>query len=754
MQRKALVRAAVAAIGAAALVSVSGAVAATGVTVGANVNAGAEAFDQAETGIAINPTNPQNVVVFANDALGNTARYYTFDGGSSWTRGTVNTGLACCDGQAAFDSFGNLFLVYLSADTTQVHLVVSTDGGATFTSPTILASTGDVDQPSIAVGDGSVWVDWNQDGVIAARGAAVTGLGSIGAFGPQQGIPNACVIVNFPPNAPCYGSFGGIAVGPAGQVTVTYQNPYDDQGPATISTSTDSNGLSPGGFAKPVVVTQTNVGGFDFIPAQPDRSIDAEANLAYDRSGGPHNGRLYMAYTDETPNESNNTDIYVRTSNNNGATWSAPVKVNDDQTTTSQFMPAISVDQTTGNVAVTWYDSRNDCGSACLGHGSTDSTANNDAMYYGAVSFDGGATFGANFQISDGVSNVADSGGGVDYGDYVSNDFNNGLLYPAWSDNSNSTGDNPDGTLRYLDIYTAKITVVTPDLTPPTTTITLSPSSPNGNNGWYKGPVTVAVGATDDSSGVAETRCVLDPASAPTSFADLASGCGYTGSGANVSSDGPHTVYAASKDNGGNAEKPVSSSFKIDETAPTVTCPASPSFTFGSAGNQVTATVSDAGSLPLQASVSAAAPATTVGMHSITVTGEDNAGNTTTVSCSYSVVYNFTGFFQPVDNLPTLNSVKAGQAIPVKFSLADNQGLNVLASGSPQSQPIGCSSTAPVDAIEQTTNAGNSSLSYDTTTNTYTYTWKTDKAWANTCRQLILTLNDGTIERANFTFTK
>jgi len=34
------------------------------------------------------------------------------------------------------------------------------------------------------------------------------------------------------------------------------------------------------------------------------------------------------------------------------------------------------------------------------------------------------------------------------------------------------------------------------------------------------------------------------------------------------------------------------------------------------------------------------------------------------------------------------------------------------------------------------------------------YVWKTDKIWANTCRQLVVKLNDGTLHGANFTFTK
>jgi hypothetical protein len=117
-----------------------------------------------------------------------------------------------------------------------------------------------------------------------------------------------------------------------------------------------------------------------------------------------------------------------------------------------------------------------------------------------------------------------------------------------------------------------------------------------------------------------------------------------------------------------------------------------------------------------------------------------------------TVIYNFSGFFQPVDNLPTLNVVKAGSAIPVKFRLSGDQGLNIFAAGYPRSQIIQCDSTAVVDGIEETVTAGSSSLSYNPSTDTYTYVWKTDKAWANTCRQLVVKLNDGTCHQANFKF--
>ena len=95
---------------------------------------------------------------------------------------------------------------------------------------------------------------------------------------------------------------------------------------------------------------------------------------------------------------------------------------------------------------------------------------------------------------------------------------------------------------------------------------------------------------------------------------------------------GTHEVYAASEDNAGADETPVSASFKIDRTPPTVTCAAPmPTFQLGSAGGLVTAVVGDAGSGAVSSSVSATASAETAGAHTVDLTGEDVAGNTTTV---------------------------------------------------------------------------------------------------------------------------
>ena len=68
----------------------------------------------------------------------------------------------------------------------------------------------------------------------------------------------------------------------------------------------------------------------------------------------------------------------------------------------------------------------------------------------------------------------------------------------------------------------------------------------------------------------------------------------------------------------------------------------------------------------------AAIDTSTVGSHSFTVAITDNAGNSGSVTYTYRVVYSFTGFMQPVDNLPDLNVATGGSAVPVKFSLVEN----------------------------------------------------------------------------------
>jgi predicted extracellular nuclease len=117
------------------------------------------------------------------------------------------------------------------------------------------------------------------------------------------------------------------------------------------------------------------------------------------------------------------------------------------------------------------------------------------------------------------------------------------------------------------------------------------------------------------------------------------------------------------------------------------------------------------------------------------------------------VDFDFGGFQPPVDGPPVVNTVKAGAGVPVKFSLGGDFGLDIFSSG-PTSRQFTCESGAPSDLIEETVPAGGSSLTYDPSTDTYTYVWKTLKSWANTCRRLEATLIDGTYVSADFRFTK
>lgn len=148
-------------------------------------------------------------------------------------------------------------------------------------------------------------------------------------------------------------------------------------------------------------------------------------------------------------------------------------------------------------------------------------------------------------------------------------------------------------------------------------------------------------------------------------------------------------------------------------------------------------------------------------IHTMRVAPEDETSNVperltrtldTDSKPDWGPFYDFGGFYEPVNNLPTTNVVKAGSAVPVKFDLDGDQGLDIFAAGYPKSQRIDCDTEAPIDSVEQTATAGDSGLSYDAATGRYTYVWKTDKAWSDTCRELVMKLGDSTIHRASFEF--
>lgn len=428
-----------------------------------NVDVSQRPHNESEETIAVNPTNPDNIVIVSNVDRPRAGMFeaVSFDRGATWVQSLIgdndNLGDACCDPSLSFDRYGNLYLAYLLNVENTVPVALSTDGGRHFRLIANIAKPAEtktppnkerslfrfVDQPTIVAGQGAVWLVFNAGGPMVATGAPVTGFGAVGNFIPLKIVPgsNNC-------------TYGDVAIGPGGMVMQVCTLTESGQGGGKLFVNVDPDGLGPAGFGRRVSVTDTHVGGFDFIPPQPDRSVDAEPGLAWDRTGGPHNGRAYLIYTIEQRNESDNTDIEVRHSDDNGATWSAPVRVNDDATANSQFLPKISLDPTSGHLAVSWYDSRNDLGTG--GPGDTDGVPNDDVQFFAAFSTDG-TVFTPNRQVSAGTSNAPDAHNSIDYGDYTGLAFYQGLAHPAWADNSNSAGHNPNGRLHQLDVYTATI---------------------------------------------------------------------------------------------------------------------------------------------------------------------------------------------------------------------------------------------------------------------------------------------------------
>jgi len=197
----------------------------------------------------------------------------------------------------------------------------------------------------------------------------------------------------------------------------------------------------------------------------------------------------------------------------------------------------------------------------------------------------------------------------------------------------------------------------------------------------------------------------------------------------------------------------------IDNTPPTISCPANmtvylPLNTTATSMvvNYTPPVGSDncAGVTTLQTGGLASGATFPIGTTSNVFRATDAAGNYTDCSFTVTVLYDFTGFFSPVNNLPTLNAVNAGRAIPVKFSLSGNKGLNIFAPENPYTVSLNCATNDPGVDVTETVNAGSSSLSFGG--DQYNYVWATPSSWAGTCRQLVIKLNDGSVHTANFRF--
>jgi hypothetical protein len=279
------------------------------------------------------------------------------------------------------------------------------------------------------------------------------------------------------------------------------------------------------------------------------------------------------------------------------------------------------------------------------------------------------------------------------------------------------------------------------DSTPPT----VDCSVPDGT--WHATDVSIDCSASDSGSGLANASDV-----GFSLFTDVAAGT--------EDSDAPTETRNVCDKAGNCAVAGPITGNKVDKQAPGIAISAPAEGATYVLGQAVAADYACADGGSGVASCTGTAPdgasfdTSSLGTKAFQVDATDGVGNQSSRSVDYSVVYDFRGFFSPVDNPPTVNVVKAGSAVPVKFSLGGDYGLDIFAEGYPQSGRVPNDPNAAVDNIEVTVSAGSSGLSYDASTKQYTYVWKTSKEWAGTSRQLILKLEDGTEHIAHFKFTR
>ena len=133
-----------------------------------------------------------------------------------------------------------------------------------------------------------------------------------------------------------------------------------------------------------------------------------------DMSDSPQRGHIYVCWSDQRNGELN-TDIFITKSEDKGNTWTEPLKINNDTTETQQFLPWLTIDQTTGYLYCVFYDRRN--------------YLNSQTDVYLAVSKDGGKTF-ENHKISDSPFTPESF---VFFGDYINISAHNGTVRPIWT---------------------------------------------------------------------------------------------------------------------------------------------------------------------------------------------------------------------------------------------------------------------------------------------------------------------------------
>jgi hypothetical protein len=303
------------------------------------VNVTRRPLSQSGVSLAVDPTDPNRLVAAALDADGSNVpravRAYSRDGGATWT---VVDGLPGNFGsfapQVAFDAFGNAFLALVHDPTfgnPRVELHLSTDGGATFSPLPLPAPQGLETNVAVAAGFGSVWLAFQgYDGTVRIRALAapVSGLGQVGSFTGQT-LPGSQD-----------GLTPDVAIGPSGNALVVYHQGLFSSAPK-VTAQLDADGAGGAGFGPPVTVA--NVPGYPHV---------ARPRVAYDSGSG----RAYAVY-EERLEPTGPEDVLLSFSDDDGAGWSAEIRVSDAVHSQDRNLPNVAV-AGSGTVGVAWLDFR------------------------------------------------------------------------------------------------------------------------------------------------------------------------------------------------------------------------------------------------------------------------------------------------------------------------------------------------------------------------------------------------------------
>jgi hypothetical protein len=221
----------------------------------------------------------------------------------------------------------------------------------------------------------------------------------------------------------------------------------------------------------------------------------------------------------------------------------------------------------------------------------------------------------------------------------------------------------------------------------------------------------------------------------------------YDGSPVTIAQEASHTVEYRSTDAAFNVEGIKTATINVDTVAPVATFSATLSDAYyGSLSPAPTCTASDDTSGPTDCVVTGYSDA--VGTHTLTATATDAAGNTGTTQQTYTVLpWTVQGFYQPVDMGGTVNTVKGGSTVPMKFQVySGTTELTDPALVTMTVANVSCDLGAQTDEIQSLT-TGETSLTYND--GQFQYNWKTPKS-PGTCYAVTATTQDGSSTTAQF----